>query len=92
MLHPEREEGRRAEYRIVKINLGKRVRELRSAMGLSQEKLGLASGLDRTFINHIEHGRRNVTLESLHKLSLGLNMTLSELVENLEFKDPDTEY
>ena len=79
------------EYQIIKIGLGKRVRALRNAMGMSQEKLGLACGLDRTFINHIEHGRRNVTLESLYKLSLGLNLTLSELVENLEFEDPSSQ-
>ena len=89
MMSPEDDKLRRQEYDIIKNNLAKRVRVLRKTMSLSQEKLALSCGLDRTFVNHIEHASRNVTLETLHKVSLGLNVTLSELLENIEFPDPE---
>ncbi len=39
------------------MTLGNRVRELRKALGLSQEKLAERIGVDRSYIAHIESGR-----------------------------------
>src|ERR671936_430598 len=39
---------------------GRRVRDLRTARGQSQETLADACGIDRTYISGIERGRRNV--------------------------------
>jgi transcriptional regulator with XRE-family HTH domain len=47
------------------VSFGERVRELRTALGLSQEELGFRSDLDRTHISDIERGKRNVSLVNI---------------------------
>lgn len=60
------------------IQFGHRLRELRSAQGVSQETLADISGLDRTYISGCERGKRNVSLVNIHKLSEALGVELSE--------------
>ena len=43
---------------------GKRVREERTALGLSQEAFADKCKLDRTYISGIERGKRNVALRN----------------------------
>ena len=63
----------------IKAAFGKRVRELRSARGLSQEALALACELDRTYIGGIERGERNVSLVNIEKIATALRVRVSEL-------------
>lgn len=58
---------------------GERVRELRKALDLSQEKLGFRSSLDRTYISDIERGERNVGLINIVKLAEALEVEPSDL-------------
>lgn len=58
---------------------GDRVRSLREATGLSQEKLAEKSGLHRTYISSIERGQRNVSLQNIHALSAALGVSVREL-------------
>lgn len=58
---------------------GQRLRELRLARGLSQEALGNTAGLDRTYVSSCERGHRNVSLESIHRLSMALGVAPSAL-------------
>ena len=62
-----------------KQKLGKKVRELRTAKGWTQEKLEEHSGLDRTYISDIERGVRNPSLKSLEKLAKALKIKVSDL-------------
>lgn len=62
-----------------------RLINLREAKGLTQEQLALKSNLDRTYIGRIERQERNPSLRSLYKISVALNISLSELVD-LEIK------
>lgn len=59
-------------------DVGKRIKELRNNLGLSQEKLALKAGIDRTYLAGIENGKRNATLISLEKIVNALEVTLSE--------------
>lgn len=63
---------------------GKRVRELREKIGLSQEALAEKAGLHRTYISSIELGERNVSLANILKLSRALGCTGSELIDGVE--------
>lgn len=63
----------------IKAAFGKRVRELRTARGLSQEALALACNLDRTYIGGIERGERNVSLVNIEKIAAGLGVPAREL-------------
>ena len=58
---------------------GKRVRELRSRQGWSQEDFSHHIGLDRTYVSGIERGVRNPTLDVLYKLAHGLGVKVAEL-------------
>lgn len=46
----------------VKILVGKRVKELRNKLGISQEELADLAELDRTYITSVECGRRNISI------------------------------
>ena len=61
-------------------NFGDRLRTSRLALGLSQEKLALDCGLDRTYISSVERGKRNVSLLNIHKLAAALGIQAAELL------------
>ncbi|WP_298742168.1 helix-turn-helix domain-containing protein [uncultured Microbacterium sp.] len=56
-----------------------RARELRAPLGLRQERLGHAAGLDRTYIGGIERGERNVSLDNIWRLADALGVEPGEL-------------
>jgi transcriptional regulator with XRE-family HTH domain len=62
---------------------GKRVRQLRSEQGWSQEGFAAECGLDRTYIGGIERGQRNVALRNIHLIAKTLGVSLSELMKGL---------
>ena len=67
---------------IAKI-LGQRIRNYRTAKGLSQEKLSELAGCHPTYIGQLERGEKNVSVENIEKLSIALNVPLSRLFEKL---------
>ena len=66
-----------------RILFGKRVRELRLALGLSQEKLAEISDLHRNYVGGVERGERNVSLINIVKLARGLDAEPAELMETV---------
>lgn len=62
----------------IKLLVGKRVRELRNSIGISQEELADLAGLDRTYITSVECGRRNISIVNIEKLAIALKVTLKE--------------
>jgi transcriptional regulator with XRE-family HTH domain len=62
---------------------GRRVRELRTAAGLSQEAFAAKCGLDRTYVSGIERGTRNVGLRNIAAIAAALGVTLAELMEGV---------
>lgn len=65
----------------IRQKFGIKIKQLRTEKGLSQEKLALNAGLDRTYLPSIEKGERNVSLEVINKLALALNVKPSELID-----------
>jgi transcriptional regulator with XRE-family HTH domain len=59
--------------------LGRRVRDLRVGMNLSQEGLANLSGIHRTYISSMERGQRNVSLDILVRLAAALEVEPAEL-------------
>ena len=62
---------------------GSRVRELRMASGLTQERLAELCGLDRSYIGGIERGERNVSLRNIQLIARALGVPLSRLMKDL---------
>jgi transcriptional regulator with XRE-family HTH domain len=63
---------------------GKKIKEERLKQNLSQEKLAFEAEIDRTYINDIEKGNRNISLKIAYKLSKALNIPLSILLKDLK--------
>ncbi len=62
--------------------VGVRIRELRTARGLSQEALADAARLDRSYMSGIERGVRNISLLKLFAVAKALRVPPSQLLPN----------
>ena len=64
----------------LKVLFGRRVRQLRKAMGVSQEAFAHAIQIDRSYYGSIERGERNVSLENICLIADGLGVAPAELL------------
>ena len=62
---------------------GKRVRDKRTALGLSQEAFADKCKLDRTYISGIERGKRNVALRNIEAIANALGISIAELMKEV---------
>ena len=62
----------------IRERVGKRVKELRNELGVSQEELADMVDLDRTYITSVECGKRNISIVNIEKLTKALNVTLAD--------------
>jgi transcriptional regulator with XRE-family HTH domain len=65
------------------LELGKRIRETRKALGFSQEDLAHEGEIDRSYIGGVERGERNITFTMLCKIATALKCDVSSLTGNL---------
>jgi transcriptional regulator with XRE-family HTH domain len=61
------------------MHIGKRLRELRLAKGLSQGDIEHRTGLLRCYVSRIEHGHSIPSLETLEKWAKALDVELYQL-------------
>lgn len=66
---------------MIETKVGNRIKELRNKLGISQEELGFRSGVHRTYIASLEVGKRNVSIVTLEKIVIALEVTLSEFFD-----------
>jgi len=66
------------------VAFGQVLRKHRLAAGLSQEQLGLESGVQRNFISLIETGQNQPTIGTIFKLAMALGIKPSKLVAETE--------
>ena len=59
---------------------GRKVREKRLALKISQETLANMADIDRTYLPDIEKGKRNISLIVAEKIANALNVPLKELL------------
>ena len=71
----------KSELRELQLTLSNNIRELRGQQGLSQERLALEAGVDRTLVSKIERVIANPTLEVLAKLAVVLGVTVTRLLK-----------
>ena len=62
------------------VRFGKRLREIREKVGVSQEKLAEMAGLHRTYVSSVERGKRNISLINIARLGRALGVSLRELM------------
>ena len=68
---------------MIKEIVGGRIRQLRIEQNLSQEKLALKEGIDRTYLASVEAGRRNISIVNLEKLILALETTFERFFQGI---------
>lgn len=60
-------------------SFGRRVRELRTERGISQEGLAHRAGVHRTYVSDLERGNRNVGLDNIYALAEALGVPAADL-------------
>ena len=64
--------------------LGRTVRALRQARGLTLEALADEAGMNVTYLSDIERGRSNPTLAKLGDLAIAFDVRVSEIIAAAE--------
>ena len=63
------------------ITFGKRMKELRTEKGLTQEQFAELSGLHKNYIGMVERGERNPSLKNIEVIAKAFNLSISLLME-----------
>lgn len=70
----------------IKEKIGKHLKELRNAKGLTQEKLSYESDVDKTYISEVENGKRNISVVNLERLIITLGSTIRDFFNHKDFE------
>ncbi|HEY4694456.1 MAG TPA: helix-turn-helix transcriptional regulator [Candidatus Nanoarchaeia archaeon] len=62
-------------------HFGRKVKDTRRELGLSQLELAEVSKVDLSTINRLERGEANITLRNAFKISKALKIPLSDLLK-----------
>ena len=65
----------------INIAFGKHLRGIRIQLGMNQDDVAAACGIDPTSISRLERGETNATLTTLQRLSKGLCIPLQDLMD-----------
>ncbi len=63
---------------MIQEQVGRRIKELRYVLGISQEELAARADVHRSYIASLEVGKRNVSIVNLEKISKALEVSLSD--------------
>ena len=66
----------------IRKKIGTRIKELRLFLKLTQEALSFKAEVDKTYVNEVENGKRNVSVINLEKIILALNVSVQEFFDN----------
>lgn len=70
------------------MNIGKRIKERRVELGLSQAELGKRLGISKGAISSVETGKERLTLDRLARYADALSLSREELI-GTDYKSPD---
>jgi transcriptional regulator with XRE-family HTH domain len=67
----------------VSSRFGLRLRQLRKERKMTQLRMAVDFGIDRSYISDLERGRKSASLAMLEVLALGLEVSLSDLLRDV---------
>lgn len=70
----------RSDHERVLSKLGDAIRARRQTIGMSQEALADAAGINRTHMGEVERGKRNISFMGVVKIAKAMEATVTELV------------
>ena len=62
------------------VMMGLKIKEARTSRRMTQQALADASGLDRTYISLVEHGKQNLSIGAVLKIASALDVPIGDLV------------
>ncbi|MBS0627905.1 MAG: helix-turn-helix transcriptional regulator [Verrucomicrobia bacterium] len=65
---------------LIRVEFGKRIREKRCVLGLTQEELAERADLHPTYVGSVERGERNIALENIIALAKALKSSPKDLM------------
>jgi len=72
----------------LQIKVGERISELRKAKKLSQQKFAYEADMERTYLSHIEKGRKNISITTLEKILNALEVSVKDFFDAKQFDKP----
>jgi transcriptional regulator with XRE-family HTH domain len=73
------------------MNIGEQIKRIRTAKGLSQKEVILASGLDKAQFSRIENSKTDPSFSTLERIANAMGISLAELfVAGQDFKEVDS--
>ena len=69
----------------IRKKIGLRIKEYRTNLKLTQEALAFKAEIDKTYINEVENGKRNISVINLEKIIYALEVNLREFFNNESF-------
>ncbi|OGE26182.1 DNA-binding protein [Candidatus Daviesbacteria bacterium RIFCSPHIGHO2_01_FULL_41_45] len=61
--------------------LGKNLKQIRTAKGISQGEISRKLVVDKSFVSNIENGKTNPTLSTIAKIAKAIGVSVSELTK-----------
>lgn len=71
--------GKMESHKLVALEL----RNIRTSRGVSQEKLAFDAGLDRTYVQSIESGKRNISIDVFFRLCKALDVNAHDVLRKI---------
>jgi len=69
----------------IQLRIGKRIAELRKAKNISQQKFAYEAEIERSYLTRIENGQKNISVVTLEKILIALNVSAKEFFDAKEF-------
>lgn len=69
----------------MKVAIGERIAKLRKAKALSQQQFSYEADIERSYLTHVEKGRKNISVETLVKITKALGISLKDFFDSKEF-------
>ncbi|MBS1504324.1 MAG: helix-turn-helix transcriptional regulator [Bacteroidetes bacterium] len=69
----------------IRKRIGLRIKEYRTNLKLTQEALAFKAEVDKTYLNEVENGKRNVSVINLEKIIYALEITIRDFFNSEAF-------
>jgi transcriptional regulator with XRE-family HTH domain len=69
----------------IRKKIGLRIKEYRTNLKLTQEALAFKAEIDKTYVNEVENGKRNISVINLEKLISALDASVKDFFNSEDF-------
>jgi transcriptional regulator with XRE-family HTH domain len=71
----------------MKIAIGERIADLRKAKNLSQQQFAYEAEIERSYLSHLEKGRKNISVDMLVRITTALGISLKDFFKTEAFNN-----